>query len=228
VTISPTRRAVNTAIHFTLTGYPAHASVHITWRRLSGSVITIPGTFLTDGNGALSGAFKVPATTGGKGQRITFKSGSASRTVSFDVAPRIKVSYPGTSAKRGQIVNISLRGFATNETVRIRWQDGDGIGWRQIATVVTSNTGSANLLIQVPNFARNGVQSVRGDGAVFRQQTNAVTIQGGPGPSAPLGLRTTTARQPATGLPPELAIIALPFISIGMFARRLGKRVDSN
>jgi hypothetical protein len=151
--------------------------------------------------------------------------------VTFEVAPRIKVIYPGPSAARGQTVDISLRGYAKHETVRIRWIDGDGLGWRQIGTVVTTNSGSANILLPVPCFAANGVQSVRGDGTVFRQQTNVVTIQGGPGPCAAInssGASTGTVNQPTGGLPKELGFIVLPLVSLGLFAtRRLRRRAIS-
>jgi hypothetical protein len=158
---------------------------------------------------------------GGRGQVIRFAAGNVSRTEVFEVAPRVKVIYPGPSAQRGQLVEISLRGYGPHETVRIRWQDGDGIGWRQIATVVTSSTGSANTTLPVPSFARNGVQSVRGDGPLFRQQTNVVTIQSGPGPTASIGPRVAAFGQPVPGLPKEFPFITLPFAGIGMSARRI-------
>jgi hypothetical protein len=48
--------------------------------------------------------------------------------------------------------------------------------WVTVATITTSNTGSANVIVTVPANATLGQNSVRGDGAVFRQQTNAVTV----------------------------------------------------
>jgi hypothetical protein len=149
--------------------------VTIAWRRLSGNVLPI-GTVQTDGAGAASGQFRVPATPGGPNQQITFVSGNVSKTVTFEVAPRIKIL--DSLAVRGQFVNVSLRGYAKSETVRIRWQQ--GARWITLATVLTSNTGSANVSVQVPTWAPNGFNSVRGDGTVFRQQTNTVYVQGGP------------------------------------------------
>jgi hypothetical protein len=148
--------------------------VTITWRRLSGGVLVIV-TVQTDGAGAASGQFRVPATPGGPNQQITFASGYISKSVGFEVAPRIKVL--DSPAVRGQLVNVSLRGYARGETVRIRWKQGDR--WITLATVVTSNTGSANVSVRVPTWAPLGPNSVRGDGAVFRQQTNAVFIHSG-------------------------------------------------
>jgi hypothetical protein len=220
--ITPTRTTVNNWLHFTLTGFPHNAPVSITWTRLTGTVDTIPGTFITDGAGALTGQFRVPAVPGGPGQIITFKSGSTSRTVNFEVAPRIKVIYPNDSAERGEVVDISLRGYAKHESVRIRWEDGDGVGWVEIGSVVTSNSGSANILLPVPSFAPNGMNSVRGDGTVFRQQTNVVNIQGGPGPTAPM---TSTVGSSYGGLPIESAALAVPIATAGLLGRqRLRKR----
>jgi hypothetical protein len=56
--------------------------------------------------------------------------------------------------------------------------------------------------------------SVRGDGTVFRQQTNVVVIQGGPGPSGS-SVTPATAR-----LTKELGLFALPITSFSLFARR--------
>ena len=93
--------------------------------------------------------------------------------VDFEVAPRIKV-IPSTVSP-GQTVDVSLRGFGKRESVRIRWLVNGS--WVTIATVVTSNTGSANVDVTVPANADLGQNSVRGDGAEFRQQTNAVTVE---------------------------------------------------
>ena len=59
--------------------------------------------------------------------------------------------------------------------MRIRWLVNGS--WVTIATVVTSNTGSANVDVTVPANASLGENSVRGDGTEFRQQTNAVTVE---------------------------------------------------
>jgi len=71
-------------------------------------------------------------------------------------------------------VNVSLRGYGKKEVVRIRWKVNGS--WVTVATVTTSNTGSANVTVQVPANANVGQNSVRGDGTIFRQQTNAVTV----------------------------------------------------
>jgi hypothetical protein len=175
VAISPTRSTVNNWITFQVSGMPANSSGQIRWRRLSGSTIDV-GTFMTNVSGRASGQFRVPATPGGPNQQISFVAGSITLTAVFDVAPRIKVNTnPG---QRGGQVDVSLRGYARNEVVRIRWFQPNA-GWVQLATVTTSNTGSANVLVTVPNWAPDGANQVRGDGTVYRQQTNAVMISGG-------------------------------------------------
>jgi Bacterial cadherin-like domain len=199
ITISPRRTTVNNWIQFKLVGYPRNASVQITWRRPSGSVFTVT-TVQTDGIGAVSGQFKVPATPGGPGQQIIFASGNVSKSVAFEVAPRIKVLT--NPAVRGAQVNVSLRGYAKNETVRIRWRQGDR--WITLATVVTSNTGSTNAYVNVPTWAPNGFNSVRGDGTVFRQQTNMVYVQGGP--YTPATFRTSVSSRVVEDMSPLLSI----------------------
>jgi hypothetical protein len=48
--------------------------------------------------------------------------------------------------------------------------------WVRVATDTTSNTGGALVSVIVPAGAPLGQNSVRGDGTLFRQQTNAVTV----------------------------------------------------
>ncbi len=170
VQIVPTRGTVGTGVGYTLAYFPASSTVNIVWHRPGGSTVAV-GTATTDASGSASGTIVVPATTGGA-NLISFTSGSEVVTVSYEVAPRIQVA-PST-VSRGQAVSVSLRGFGKNETVRIRWLVNGS--WVQVATVVTSNTGSANLTVNVPANANLGPNSVRGDGTTFRAQTNAVTV----------------------------------------------------
>jgi hypothetical protein len=162
-------------VTYTLANFPPNATVLIMWQRNSGSVFHF-ATTTTDASGVASGRFRVPAVTGGPNQTIFFVAGDVTKRVTIEVRPRIKVlTQPAVC---GEVANISLRGYAKKETVRIRWKVGDD--WVQLATVVTSNTGSANIAVTVPTSAADGLNSVRGDGAIFRQQTNAVVVQCGP------------------------------------------------
>lgn len=170
--ISPVRTTVNNWIIYAIADFPPNSTVSITWTRLSGGTIDI-GTVQVDSNGAATGQFRVPATPGGPGQTITFAAGTVQATATFEVAARIKVNTnPGV---RDEVVDVSLRGYGRQETVRIRWQNPAG-QWIELAQVVTSNTGSANVPVVVPAWAAEGLNSVRGDGTQFRQQTNAVQI----------------------------------------------------
>jgi hypothetical protein len=194
-------------VTYNVSGFPANTPLAITWRRLSGSTIDI-ATAQTNGAGAASGRFRVPATPGGPNQQIIFKAGSVSKTVLFEVAPRIKVNTD--PAIRGQVADVSLRGYDKKETVRIRWLNGNT--WVQVATVVTSNTGSANVDVVVPAWAPTGLNSVRGDGTVNRQQTNVVNVEGDvsaatPGASVTASVTATaTATETMTAEPAETAV----------------------
>jgi hypothetical protein len=223
VTISPTRGTVNSTVSYQATGFPANSSLTITWRRLNGSLLAI-ATVTTNSAGSVSGSFKVPATPGGPGQQIIFKAGTVSKTVLFEVVPRIKSNT--NPAIRGQVADISLRGYARGETVRIRWKNSAGT-FVQLATVVTSNTGSANVNVVVPTWAPLGLNSVRGDGSVFRAQTNSVNVVGS-NPTAtptrtPTKTPTATATKTNTPVPPTAtptntatatATLAVPRIEI--------------
>ena len=169
LSLSPQRGTVNSDVDYTVTNFPANATVAITWRRISGSIINI-GTFQTNASGGATGSFKVPATPGGAGQVITFTSGAVSRTATYEVAPRIKVE----AGLVGQAVDVSLRGFGRVETVQIRWLVNGS--YVQVGQVTTSNTGSANVDVVIPNGAVGGANTVRGDGPQFRAQTNAAMV----------------------------------------------------
>jgi murein DD-endopeptidase MepM/ murein hydrolase activator NlpD len=174
VTFSTYKGNVDAWISISLTGFPANSPVTVTWYRLTGSAIVM-GTLQADGSGAASGQMRVPATPGGANQRVTFVSGAASVTVLFEVAPRIRIS-PSPVA-RGATINISLRGFAKKEVVRLRWKKGSG--WVELGYLTMSNTGSANATMTVPAWAPDGNATIRGDGPVFRVQTSALVIAGG-------------------------------------------------
>ena len=91
----------------------------------------------------------------------------------YAIVPRIKV-IPARAGP-GDQVEISLRGFAKNERVRVRWLvDGR---WVELFVVErTSNTGSANVMVPVPASAVPGPAKVRGDGTIARAQTNAFVV----------------------------------------------------
>ena len=84
--------------------------------------------------------------------QIRWTSGQFSASSAFTVIPGIKVTP--ASVVRGQTVDVSLRGFAAREVVRIRWNKGSS--WVEVARVTTSNTGSANVNVAVPSFASFG------------------------------------------------------------------------
>ncbi|MCC6704947.1 MAG: discoidin domain-containing protein, partial [Thermomicrobiales bacterium] len=134
-------------------------------------------TFQTDATGSVTGKFKVPANTGGTGHQVVFSAGGVSRSVAFEIAPRVKVT-PAPAA-RGQTIDISLRGFARQEAIRIRWRLEGTSTWIVLATGTTSNTGSANIKIPVPGYAADGTYQLRAETASFNQQTNVVEIEGG-------------------------------------------------
>jgi subtilisin family serine protease len=166
--LSTTRTTVNVRVTATVTGYPASAPVQILWKGAS------VGSFQTDARGAGSGDFHVPATPMGF-YPVAVVSGSTSLTAQFEVVPRIKLS-PSSGAP-ADTIGISLRGYRKKETVRIRWKQGSS--WVELTRVLTSNTGSANINVTVPNWAPDGPTSVRGDStdsAGGRAQTNAFVV----------------------------------------------------
>lgn len=168
--LSPTRGIVNSTVSFTLTNFTPNSTVSVTWRRPGGSSASM-GSVTISNSGTGAGSFPVPGTTGGI-NTVLFSNGTTTISSQFEVAPRIKVSPAAVSP--GDTVDVSLRGYGKGETIRIRWLVNGS--WVTVATVKASNTGSANTAVTVPANASAGANSVRGDGTVYRQQTNAVTV----------------------------------------------------
>ena len=167
--LSPTSGTVNSSVSFSTNSFPANSSLTVKWDS------TTLGSISSNSSGKSSGSFKVPAAPLGK-HTVRWSTGGLAAQRTFTVIPRIKIT-PSVNVRRGQIVNVSLRGYAAHETVNIRWKKGST--WAHVAYVTTSSTGSANIDVRVPNYVPDGSTSVRGDGSYGRAQTNAVTVSGG-------------------------------------------------
>jgi hypothetical protein len=162
---------VNSHVEYELHKFAIGVTVNV---KFNGVVID---SVITNADAEGIGDFVIPAKPKGT-YPLEFKYGHWVANGSVTVVPRIKI-IPSEDIARDQTVNVSLRGFKAGETVRIRWKK--GTGWYQIAQVVTSSTGSANIDVKVPKFVPNGDTSVRGDGNLGASaQTNAVTVFGGP------------------------------------------------
>ena len=156
---------VGSSVPFTLLHFPSDPNVGIYF---DGAKI---GSVATDSLGNAINRFTVPAAPMGN-HIVRFYRFGRNATTTFTIKPRIKV-IPNTTA-RGHTVDVSLRGYAAHETVRIRWKKGSA--YVDIARVTTSSTGSANIDVHVPSFAPIGTNSIRGDGSVGHAQSNAVTV----------------------------------------------------
>jgi hypothetical protein len=187
-TLGVTQGTVNATVPFTLKNFAG----------LSGGTVAFDGkavgSISTDVIGRSEGAFVVPAAPmGNHTVKVTSPYGPQA-SATFTVKPRIKL-IPNAGLKRGLTVNVSLRGYAKYEVVRIRWKK--GTSWVEVGQVKTSGTGSANVYVKVPTFAVDGLNSVRGDGSYGHAQTNAVYV----GPvTVPIEMSTSATATP-TAIP---------------------------
>jgi hypothetical protein len=107
---------------------------------------TVKSTITVDAQGGGIVSFKVPAAT--KGQHaISVSSRNYYIKKSLTISPRIRLS--SKSGSPGASLDVSLRGFARKQLVSIKWLNGNSSA--TLASVVTSNTGSANLHLTVPS-----------------------------------------------------------------------------
>jgi N-acetylmuramoyl-L-alanine amidase len=185
VTLSRVRGIVNIWITVNVNHFPKNAKVYIQW---DGETKT---SLITNSSGDGSVPLKVPYDTKGfHTVRAVAPSFDKSDTVQYEVVPRIKL-IPN-SGKRGDTIEVSLRGFAKKENVRIRWQY--GTTFKDLKTVLTSNTGSFNVDVKVPSYSPSTAK-VRGDGPIGRAQTT-FTVTGGSSAEKPT--ETPTPEETAT------------------------------
>ena len=166
LTMNSARGTVNAKVRLEIAGFPANSYVEVTF-----AGATVAGLTTTPG-GTASVKMTVPAKPKGH-YEVRAAASAASAVTAYEVVPRVKV-IPG-SAGPGDQVEISLRGFAKNERVRVRWSV-DGRWVELIVIERTSNTGSANVFVTVPATTAPGPAKVRGDGAIARAQTNAFVV----------------------------------------------------
>lgn len=172
--VTPTRTTVNNTVYITVSNYPPNTTVSVTLGRSSGTVDL--GSFQTDSNGNGTHDSRLPAMQGGDDLTLRFTTLRFTRTLPFQLAARVKSNtYPGV---RGGQVDISLRGFAKQQPVTIRWRNPATNQWVVVGTGRTSNTGSANIWVTVPSWAPTGNNSVRAETPAGNAQTNVVPIAG--------------------------------------------------
>jgi hypothetical protein len=156
-------------------------------------------------NVEVTDSLRIPAAPMGS-HTLQWRYGTWSTSINYIVKPRIKI-IPD-AALRGDTVNVSLRGYAAHETVRIRWKRGGS--WVEIARVPTRSTGSANIDVTVPTFVPDGLTSVRGDSTNptgGRAQTNVFKVVGGPLAASTVQSPTPQPSPTATAAPSETPIL---------------------
>lgn len=182
VSPSASEGPAQTKLPYTLRYLPSEVAVKVRWDGV------LLATFATTSAGVASGTLQIPAAPMGT-HTLKWRCDTWVDSTTYTIKPRIKV-IAGT-VRRGQTVDISLRGFAAREVVRIRWKK--GTSWVELGRITTSSTGSANAYLKVPLWAPDGTASVRGDGTYGHAQTNAVTVSGGPLAGATIKTATPTA-----------------------------------
>jgi hypothetical protein len=195
VSVNTSTGIVGSTLAYTVEFYPLSVPVSITW---DGKTI---GTVGTNATSFTDGSFKVPASTLGA-HTVHWKYGHWDTKITYTVKSSIKLS-PSSNLLRGQVVHVYLRGYASHETVNVRWiKNGSFV---KIGQVTTSATGTANIDVYVPKWVPNGSTKVRGDGTYGHAQTNSVTVSGGPFSASTVQTPTATPTTTATPVATETA-----------------------
>jgi subtilisin len=138
--LSRTSAQVDQPLVLTIKGFRPRETVTVKFDSLVKSTITV------DASGAGIVSFKVPAATKGD-HAITASSRNYFIKKTLTISPRIRLS--SSAGTPGSGLDISLRGFARKQRVSIKWLNGNSNV--TLASVITSNTGSANLHLTVPS-----------------------------------------------------------------------------
>jgi hypothetical protein len=172
--INPIAAAPSAKVDYTVNGFPANATVTITWEKAAGGTIAM-GTVFANPNGEASGQLTVPDTApGGPGQRIVFSSGDYTKSFLFETRPRAR--FQVATAVPGETVLSNGRGFAANDTLDVFWKNELG-QFVSIGQVITTNSNGnyTNVPITVPEWAPPGANTMRLEG-VLNQNTSSLVI----------------------------------------------------
>ncbi len=145
VTLSRDSAQVDMAVAVNLSGFLSHEIVKI---KFDSTVLT---TTEVNSSGVGTVSIKVPAAFKGS-HPITVSSNNFAAQTSLSVSPRIRITP--TSGIPGSGFDVSLRGFAKQQHVTVRWYNGSS--YVSLGTVTTSNSGSANVHYYVPTTYRGG------------------------------------------------------------------------
>jgi hypothetical protein len=152
--LSPSSGNVGRAVEVTLSGFPASSSVSVQWDGVTQTTAT------ASAGGDATASFIVPAATAGD-HTVTGIAGAATAERTFTVNPSLTLSPE--SGPRGQVVGVTLDGYAAGERVTIFWYNGKDAVKRTRVTV--SADGAASTTITVPRRAARGSHKVQGTGS---------------------------------------------------------------
>jgi hypothetical protein len=147
VTLSPSVGKIGTAITISLRGYAAGEQIDVTWQD-SATRSTSIGRVTASSLGSASTSFTVPEATRGAHLIEGVGGSSNSATARFTVAPVLTLSSATGSV--GSNLAVTLSGFASAESVALRWYD-TSTATSLLASVVTSDRGSASISVAIPD-----------------------------------------------------------------------------
>lgn len=160
ITTSNTSGAPATSLSAQLTGFPAAESVTVKWYHDATTSVNVK-TVTIGALGKASAISTVPDAVAGD-HTVEADDGDAlttNPTTTFTVVPSVKVSP--TSAKVGNTVTVSVRGYGAAEAVTINWVVA---GTPTVMdTTVTNGFGKGTASFVIPQAAM-GTYEVQGDG----------------------------------------------------------------
>ncbi|MGH2531828.1 MAG: M23 family metallopeptidase [Thermomicrobiales bacterium] len=146
VRLNTTAGNVGAGVTATGSGMGANETVRIYWDTQSSTAIA---STTANGSGAFSVAFNVPEATGGNHTVIARGASTTRRTTAtFRVNPAlVRAPYQGPP---GTPIDVTVRGFGGNETVRLTFISATG---PVLGTTTTNARGTGTLRITMPEAA---------------------------------------------------------------------------
>ena len=156
-----------------LRGFGASESVNVQWVPPGGQPATM-GAVTTSATGAAYTSFTVPEAAAGDYtvQAVGTTSGATS-SATYTVIPSVALTI-GTG-KPAQATTANVRGFASGESVELRWYD-TPTSYTVVGNAVTSALGSATIAFVTPQGA-NGPHTVEAAGSTGNLASTTYAVQ---------------------------------------------------
>ncbi|MFL5758123.1 MAG: S8 family serine peptidase [Thermomicrobiales bacterium] len=200
LTISPRIRLSSTLgspgarFDVSLRGFAAKQKVTLKW--MNGDSTLVLGSVITSGTGSANFDINAPSAFKGEHAVIAVPSSGGSVTTFFTIRPSVRLS--SISGASGSSASLTLKGFASYESVRVYLVT--GTSKKLLRTKTVSALGSATSIVTIPVTTELGSHPIFVEGSLGTSMTSAFTVSslGEAAVTSPSPTATTSATPSAS------------------------------